>query len=198
MLTTVLTIAQVVVALALIVVVLLQHGKQQGLSGAIAGGAETFFGKNKGRTVDVMLKKFTSVVAILFIALSLALTFVASKQNGADESTETEATDTADTSGEVTSIPVQIDDERIVTMNMDNTYTATDGSALTMNDNGDFVLEDGTVYVTSEEFSEGLNAMGATEAETDVTDESTDVVDESSAEDTADEDAAPVEEDTAE
>lgn len=194
MLTTVLTIAQVVVALALIVVVLLQHGKQQGLSGAIAGGAETFFGKNKGRTVDVMLKKFTSVVAILFIALSLALTFVASKQNSADESTETEASDTADTSGEVTAIPIQIDDERTITMNADNTFTATDGSALTMNDDGDFVLEDGTVYVTSEEFSEGLNAMGATEESTDVTD----VTDESSAEDTADEDAAPVEEDTAE
>ncbi len=194
MLTTVLTIAQVVVALALIVVVLLQHGKQQGLSGAIAGGAETFFGKNKGRTVDVMLKKFTSVVAILFIALSLALTFVASNQNSADESTGTEASDTADTSGEVTSVPIPIDDERTITMNADNTFTATDGSALTMNDDGDFVLEDGTVYVTSEEFSEGLNAMGATEESTDVTD----VTDESSAEDTADEDAAPVEEDTAE
>ena len=85
MLTTILIIAQVIVALALIVVVLLQHGKQQGLSGAIAGGAETFFGKNKGRTVDVMLKKFTSVVAILFIALSLALTFTISRQAKTDE-----------------------------------------------------------------------------------------------------------------
>ena len=62
----VLTIVHVVISIALITTVLMQHGKQQGLSGAIAGGAETFFGKNKGRTIDAMLKKFTAVIAILF------------------------------------------------------------------------------------------------------------------------------------
>ena len=51
-----LTIIHVVISLVLVVVVLMQHGKQQGLSGAIAGGAETFFGKNKGRTIDAMLR----------------------------------------------------------------------------------------------------------------------------------------------
>ena len=75
-----LTIVHVIIALALIVVVLLQHGKQQGLSGAIAGGAETFFGKNKGRTVDAMLKKFTAVVAILFIVSSVVLAAVSIQQ----------------------------------------------------------------------------------------------------------------------
>ncbi len=78
-----LTIAHVVIALALIVVVLMQHGKQQGLSGAIAGGAETFFGKNKGRTVDAMLKKFTSVVAVLFIITSIALAALTSQSSKA-------------------------------------------------------------------------------------------------------------------
>ena len=63
-----LTIIHVVISLVLVVVVLMQHGKQQGLSGAIAGGAETFFGKNKGRTIDAMLKKFTAVLAVLFVA----------------------------------------------------------------------------------------------------------------------------------
>ena len=62
-----LTIIHVVISLVLVVVVLMQHGKQQGLSGAIAGGAETFFGKNKGRTIDAMLKKFTAVLAVLFV-----------------------------------------------------------------------------------------------------------------------------------
>ena len=71
---TVLIVIHVIIAIALIIVVLMQHGKQQGMSGAIAGGAETFFGKNKGRTIDAMLKKFTSVVAMLFIVSSLALT----------------------------------------------------------------------------------------------------------------------------
>lgn len=73
---TALVIIHVVIAVILTAIVLMQHGKQQGLSGAIAGGAETFFGKNKGRTVDAMLKKFTAVVAILFIISSVALTTV--------------------------------------------------------------------------------------------------------------------------
>lgn len=91
-----LTIIHVVICLALVVVVLMQHGKQQGLSGAIAGGAETFFGKNKGRTVDAMLKKFTAVVAILFIISSVALTFVAVQNAAPAESTGTTDSATQD------------------------------------------------------------------------------------------------------
>ncbi len=68
-----LTIIHVVISVVLVVAVLMQHGKQQGLSGAIAGGAETFFGKNKGKTIDAILKKVTAVVAILFVASSLTL-----------------------------------------------------------------------------------------------------------------------------
>lgn len=65
----------IVVAIALIVIVLLQSGKQAGLSGSIAGGAETFFGKNKGRTLDAILSRWTSVGAIVFIITSLVLSF---------------------------------------------------------------------------------------------------------------------------
>ena len=72
-LVTVTLIVQIILALVLIVVVLFQNGNQQGLSGAIAGGAETFFGKNKGRTLDAKLKKWTSVVAILFLVSSVLL-----------------------------------------------------------------------------------------------------------------------------
>ncbi|MBR5155473.1 MAG: preprotein translocase subunit SecG [Clostridia bacterium] len=70
---TALIVIHVIISLVLIVVVLMQHGKQQGLSGAIAGGAETFFGKNKGRTIDAALKKVTAVVAILFVLSSIVL-----------------------------------------------------------------------------------------------------------------------------
>ena len=69
-------ILHVIIALVLIVVVLFQSGKSAGLSGSIAGGADTFFGKNKGRTIDAILSKWTSVVAILFLITSIALFFL--------------------------------------------------------------------------------------------------------------------------
>lgn len=71
-----LTIVHVILALVLIAVVLLQSGKTAGLSGSISGGAETFFGKNKARTMDGMLAKLTSVVAILFIVTSFVLSLI--------------------------------------------------------------------------------------------------------------------------
>ena len=93
---TALVIIHVIIAVVLTVIVLMQHGKQQGLSGAIAGGAETFFGKNKGRTVDAMLKKFTAVVAILFIVSSVVLTYVSiqeyASQNAVSDSASDEGT----------------------------------------------------------------------------------------------------------
>ena len=55
-----------VMAIFLTVSVLMQHGKSKKLSGSIAGGAETFFGKNKGSTIDKMLSKITTIVAIVF------------------------------------------------------------------------------------------------------------------------------------
>ena len=74
-----LTIVQIIITVALIITVLLQSGKTQGLSGSIAGGAETFFGKNKGRTLDGILSKVTSVLAILFVISSIALSIVMMK-----------------------------------------------------------------------------------------------------------------------
>lgn len=70
---TVIRVIHLILSLILIAVVLLQSGKAQGLSGAIAGGSETFFGKNKGRTIDAILSKWTSVVAVAFLATSIAL-----------------------------------------------------------------------------------------------------------------------------
>ncbi len=79
-----LTIIHVVISVVLIVAVLMQRGKQQGLSGAIAGGADTFFGKNKGRTIDAILKKVTAVVAILFVISSLTLAALSINQYNAE------------------------------------------------------------------------------------------------------------------
>lgn len=53
----------------LIVAVLMQHGKDHGLSGTIAGGAETFFGKDKGTRIDRMLGRLTTIVGILFVVI---------------------------------------------------------------------------------------------------------------------------------
>lgn len=71
-----LTIIQVIAAVAIIVVVLLQDSRKSGLSGAISGGAETFFGKNKARTLDAKLAKWTKILAAVFLVLTVVVNFV--------------------------------------------------------------------------------------------------------------------------
>lgn len=71
---TVVLVSLIVVSLALIVVVLLQSGKSAGLSGAISGGAEQLFGKQKARGMDLVLHRVTIVLAVLFFVLALAIT----------------------------------------------------------------------------------------------------------------------------
>ncbi|HEY9576837.1 MAG TPA: preprotein translocase subunit SecG [Pseudobacillus sp.] len=65
----------VIVCIALIVVVLLQSGKSAGLSGAISGGAEQLFGKQKARGIDLVLHRVTVVLAILFFVLTIAVSY---------------------------------------------------------------------------------------------------------------------------
>ena len=72
----VLTIIQVLCGLAVIAVVMLQSGKSAGLSGAIAGGADTFLSKNKAKSVDAKLAKMTKWVAMAFLLLTLALSII--------------------------------------------------------------------------------------------------------------------------
>ncbi len=67
----VLAIVSIIVAIVIIVLVLLQESKQQGLSGAIAGAADSFFGKNKGRTMEAQLVKFTKIAGTIFFVLAL-------------------------------------------------------------------------------------------------------------------------------
>ena len=140
---TALVIIHVIIALVLTAIVLLQHGRQQGLSGAIAGGAETFFGKNKGRTIDSMLRKFTAVFAILFILSSIVLTYVSIKQANAEEEANAPTDDTSQT------------------MNV------------TMDENGNLVDESGNIVMSAEDMQaqqdaaaseEGTEAEGAADA----------------------------------
>lgn len=70
------TIIQLLAALFLIVVVLLQSGKRSGLSGAIAGGADTFMTKTKARSWDAKLAKWTKWVALVFAVLTLVLNLI--------------------------------------------------------------------------------------------------------------------------
>ena len=60
-----LTIVHVILSVILIAIVLFQSGSQEGLSGSIGGAAESFFGKNKARTMDAMLAKCTYFFAFL-------------------------------------------------------------------------------------------------------------------------------------
>ena len=72
----VVTVIQLLSGLFLIAVVLLQSGKSAGLSGAIAGGMDTFMAKNKAKTWDAKLAKWTKWVAILFLVLTLVLSLM--------------------------------------------------------------------------------------------------------------------------
>jgi preprotein translocase subunit SecG len=71
-----LTVIHVLSCLFLIAVVLLQSGKRSGLSGSIAGAADTFLSKNKAKSWDARLAKATTWVAIGFIILTLSLHIV--------------------------------------------------------------------------------------------------------------------------
>lgn len=76
----ILDIVLILISLVLIAAVLMQQGQRQGL-GAISGGAETFFGKTKGRSIDAKLAKITKICAVAFIVLAIATTMVVSHNN---------------------------------------------------------------------------------------------------------------------
>ena len=69
----VLTVVFMIVCLIITVVILLQEGKQAGLTGAISGAADTYLGKNKGRSMEGKLEKATKICVVLFFVLSVIL-----------------------------------------------------------------------------------------------------------------------------
>lgn len=72
MLRILLTIVFVILCIAMVAVVLLQEGKSAGL-GAISGAAESYWGKNKGRSMEGKLENFTKIAAVLIFVLALVL-----------------------------------------------------------------------------------------------------------------------------
>ncbi|MDY6095981.1 MAG: preprotein translocase subunit SecG [Oscillospiraceae bacterium] len=74
--TLILTILQLLSGLAVTVIVLMQSGKSSGLSGAIAGGADTFMSKGKAKTLDAKLANMTKWFSLVFVVLTLVLTVI--------------------------------------------------------------------------------------------------------------------------
>lgn len=70
---TILLLVYILVCCVLTVIVLMQEGKQAGLIGAISGAAETYWGKNKGRSMEGGLELATRILAVVFVVLSLIL-----------------------------------------------------------------------------------------------------------------------------
>jgi preprotein translocase subunit SecG len=67
------TVLQVIFSIGLVAVVLLQSGKESGLSGTISGGADTYMGKGKSNTLDQKLASWTKWVALVWVALTVTL-----------------------------------------------------------------------------------------------------------------------------
>ena len=73
----ILGISVIIISLFIIIVILLQQGHRAGITGAISGGADTFLSKNKARTFDATLARFTKYIAILFFVLAVVANYIA-------------------------------------------------------------------------------------------------------------------------
>ena len=73
---TVLIVVEALCSLALIVVVLMQSGKEAGLSGALTGASETYLSKNKKGNLDAVLASATKWIALAWVLLTLSLSLV--------------------------------------------------------------------------------------------------------------------------
>ena len=66
----------VITSIAIVILVLMQQSRRAGLSGAISGGAETFFGKNKSNSVEAKLSRLTKILGVAFFVVALFCTFL--------------------------------------------------------------------------------------------------------------------------
>ena len=69
---TILTVVFIIISVALTVIILMQESKSAGL-GAIAGAADTYWGKNKGRSMEGNLVKWTKILTVVFFLLAIVL-----------------------------------------------------------------------------------------------------------------------------
>ncbi len=75
----ILGILVILVSLAIIIAVLFQQGRRAGINGAISGAADTFLSKNKARTVDAILARWTKYIAVLFFVLAIVANIISLK-----------------------------------------------------------------------------------------------------------------------
>lgn len=68
----ILAVFDIIICLAMVALVIMQEGNSQGL-GSIAGSADTFFGKNKARSIDTVFKKLTTVLGVAFAIVTISL-----------------------------------------------------------------------------------------------------------------------------
>lgn len=71
-----LTVLEAIASLALIIVVLLQSGKEAGLSNALSGNSDSYLSKTKGKNMDQMLATSTKWIALVWVLLTLSLSLV--------------------------------------------------------------------------------------------------------------------------
>ena len=95
---TIVGIIHILISIVIICLIMLQSSKSAGLSGAIGGAADSFFGKNKGRTMDAIFSKLTKVFAVLFLITSLFLAYgdTVVSNNSANAETQTEQVNVAE------------------------------------------------------------------------------------------------------
>ncbi|MFU0828392.1 MAG: Protein-export membrane protein SecG [Lachnoclostridium sp.] len=72
----IITVIYVIICIALVTVVLMQEGKSAGLSGSINGVADTYWGRNRGRSMEGALEKFTRILTVGFVVLSVVLNLI--------------------------------------------------------------------------------------------------------------------------
>ncbi len=70
---TVLMIAFILICVALVILVMMQEGKSDGLSGAMSGMGNSYWDKNKGRSMEGNMVKWTAVLAVVFLVLTVVL-----------------------------------------------------------------------------------------------------------------------------
>lgn len=69
-------VSLIIASVVIVILVLMQQSREAGLSGVIAGGADTFFGKNKGRTMDAKLAKLTKIISVIFFVVVVVATLL--------------------------------------------------------------------------------------------------------------------------
>lgn len=96
----ILTVIFVIVCIALTIIVLMQEGKSAGL-GAISGAAETYWGRNKGRSMEGALEKITRVLVIGFIVIAVVLIPVSNKAKNTTTNNSGSTTNTENNNSDV-------------------------------------------------------------------------------------------------